>query len=153
MSHLSVQTKLEQFLQTCIITSKNKYSFWVSYRWINVLLSYIVFFLQFLNKVSHRDIFLFIFISSNNIIKFSVYLVLHFSLAFGDTFCFIDSEYCLIQMISPSPQLPRMSDSLQYLHKALCYEPEGWRFETWWGEFLNLPNPSSRTRPWGLLSL
>jgi hypothetical protein len=23
----------------------------------------------------------------------------------------------------------------------------------WWGDFLNLPNPSSHTRPWGLLSL
>jgi hypothetical protein len=26
-------------------------------------------------------------------------------------------------------------------------------FETRWGEFLNLPNPSDRTRPWGLRSL
>jgi hypothetical protein len=24
---------------------------------------------------------------------------------------------------------------------------------SWWGEFLNLPNPSGRTTPWGLLSL
>jgi hypothetical protein len=23
--------------------------------------------------------------------------------------------------------------------KALCYKPEGRGFETWWGEFLNLP--------------
>jgi hypothetical protein len=37
--------------------------------------------------------------------------------------------------------------------KALCYKPEGRGFETWWGEFLNLPNLSRRTRPWGLLSL
>jgi hypothetical protein len=37
--------------------------------------------------------------------------------------------------------------------KALCYKPEGRGFETKLGEFLNLPNPSSRTRPWGLLSL
>jgi hypothetical protein len=37
--------------------------------------------------------------------------------------------------------------------KALCYEPEGSGFETLWGEFLNLPNPSGRTRPWGFLSL
>jgi hypothetical protein len=26
-------------------------------------------------------------------------------------------------------------------------------FDSRWGEFLNLPNPSGRTRPWGLLSL
>jgi hypothetical protein len=32
--------------------------------------------------------------------------------------------------------------------KALCYEPEGRGFETRWGEFFNLPNPSRRTRPW-----
>jgi hypothetical protein len=37
--------------------------------------------------------------------------------------------------------------------KALCYKPEGRGFDSWWGEFLNLPNPSGRTRPWGLLSL
>jgi hypothetical protein len=30
--------------------------------------------------------------------------------------------------------------------KALCYKPEGRRFDTRWGEFLNLPNPSGRTR-------
>jgi hypothetical protein len=38
------------------------------------------------------------------------------------------------------------------LAKALCYKPEGRRFETQWGEFLNLPNPSGRYR-WGLLGL
>jgi hypothetical protein len=40
--------------------------------------------------------------------------------------------------------------------KALCYKPEGHKFETRWGErffYFNLPNPSCRTRPWGLLSL
>jgi hypothetical protein len=38
--------------------------------------------------------------------------------------------------------------------KALCYKPEGREFHTRWGDFfLNLPNPSGRTRPWGLLSL
>jgi hypothetical protein len=36
--------------------------------------------------------------------------------------------------------------------KALCYKPEGHGFDTRAGEFLNLPNPSGRTRPWGLLS-
>jgi hypothetical protein len=37
--------------------------------------------------------------------------------------------------------------------KALCYKPEGRGFETRLGAFLNLPNPSGRTRPWGLLNL
>jgi hypothetical protein len=37
--------------------------------------------------------------------------------------------------------------------KALCYKPEGRGFDTRRGKFLNLPNPSGRTRPWGLLSL
>jgi hypothetical protein len=37
--------------------------------------------------------------------------------------------------------------------KALCYNPEGRGLKTRWGDFLNLPNPSDRTRPWGLLSL
>jgi hypothetical protein len=36
--------------------------------------------------------------------------------------------------------------------KALCYKPESRGFETRWSEFLNLPNPSGRIRPWGLLS-
>jgi hypothetical protein len=35
--------------------------------------------------------------------------------------------------------------------KALCYKPEGLGFETRWGEFLNLPNRSGRSRTWGLL--
>jgi hypothetical protein len=37
--------------------------------------------------------------------------------------------------------------------QALCYKPEGRGFDSRWGEFLNLPNLSCRTRPWGLLSL
>jgi hypothetical protein len=37
--------------------------------------------------------------------------------------------------------------------KALCYKPEGREFDSRLGEFLNLPNPSGRTRSWGLLSL
>jgi hypothetical protein len=36
--------------------------------------------------------------------------------------------------------------------KALCYKPESRGFDTRLGDFLNLPNPSGRTRPWGLLS-
>jgi hypothetical protein len=37
--------------------------------------------------------------------------------------------------------------------KALCYKPEGHGFDTRLGEFLNLPNPSGHSTPWGLLSL
>jgi hypothetical protein len=37
--------------------------------------------------------------------------------------------------------------------KALCYKPEGRGFDFRLGEFLNLPNPSGSTRPWGLLIL
>jgi hypothetical protein len=37
--------------------------------------------------------------------------------------------------------------------KALCYKPEGRGFDTRRSDFLNLPNPSGRTKPWGLLSL
>jgi hypothetical protein len=36
--------------------------------------------------------------------------------------------------------------------KALGYKQEGRGFESQC-EILNLPNPSGRTRPWGLLSL
>jgi hypothetical protein len=31
--------------------------------------------------------------------------------------------------------------------KALSYKPEGRGFDTRWGEFLNLPNPSGHIRP------
>jgi hypothetical protein len=37
--------------------------------------------------------------------------------------------------------------------KALGYKPEGRGFESRWGEVFNLPNPSDRTRPCGLLRL
>jgi hypothetical protein len=38
--------------------------------------------------------------------------------------------------------------------KELYYKPEGRGFETRWGDFfVNLPNPSGRTRPWGFLNL
>jgi hypothetical protein len=37
--------------------------------------------------------------------------------------------------------------------KALCYKPEGREFDTRCGEFLNLPNPYGRIRPWNSLSL
>jgi hypothetical protein len=44
-------------------------------------------------------------------------------------------------------------DLVFYGVKALCYKPEGRGFDSRWGEFLNLSNPSGRTRLWGLLSL
>jgi hypothetical protein len=37
--------------------------------------------------------------------------------------------------------------------KVLGYKLEGRGFEIRWGEILNLPNPSGRAGPWGLLSL
>jgi hypothetical protein len=37
--------------------------------------------------------------------------------------------------------------------KTLCYKPECRGFDTRWGDFLHLPNPSGSTRPWDLLSL
>jgi hypothetical protein len=37
--------------------------------------------------------------------------------------------------------------------KALGYKPEDRGFKARWDEILNSPNPSGRTRPWGLLSL
>jgi hypothetical protein len=37
--------------------------------------------------------------------------------------------------------------------KALFYKPEGRGFDIWWGEFLDLPNLSDRTKSWGSLSL
>jgi hypothetical protein len=37
--------------------------------------------------------------------------------------------------------------------KALLYKLEARGFDTRWDSFFNLPNPSRRTRPWGLLSL
>jgi hypothetical protein len=33
--------------------------------------------------------------------------------------------------------------------KALSYKPEDRGFDTLWGEFLNVTNPSDRNRPWG----
>jgi hypothetical protein len=38
--------------------------------------------------------------------------------------------------------------------KSMGHEvAEGHGFDTRWDDFLNLPNPSSRTRPWGSLNL
>jgi hypothetical protein len=49
------------------------------------------------------------------------------------------------------PEFLMISSSL--VVKALCYKLEGRGFDNRWGDFINLPNPSGRTRPWGLLSL
>jgi hypothetical protein len=42
-----------------------------------------------------------------------------------------------------------------YLVEAMCYKSEGRGFECQYGHLIvsNLPNPSSCTRRWGLLSL
>jgi hypothetical protein len=37
--------------------------------------------------------------------------------------------------------------------KTLCYKSENRRLDIRLGEFLNLPKPLGRTRPWGLLCL
>jgi hypothetical protein len=39
------------------------------------------------------------------------------------------------------------------MFNALGYKPEGGLFETQWGQILNLPNPSGRTKPWGLFNI
>jgi hypothetical protein len=51
------------------------------------------------------------------------------------------------------PAVHNVSFSKAYRKGALCYKPEGSGFDTRWGEFLNLPNPSGHTRPWDLLNL
>jgi hypothetical protein len=81
-----------QFLQTCIITFKNKYNFWVFYRWINVLS-----FLLFLNKYTTVIVFKCISISTTFIVKLSIYLC---SLSF--LFCLLWLPFAsLIRMTSP----------------------------------------------------
>jgi hypothetical protein len=47
----------------------------------------------------------------------------------------------------------RVYSTSRLVLKALCYKPGGRGFETRWADFLNLPNPSGRTRPWGLFGL
>jgi hypothetical protein len=51
------------------------------------------------------------------------------------------------------PLLFRIGARGSLLVKALGYKPEGRGFETRLDEILNLPNPSGRARPWGLLIL
>jgi hypothetical protein len=43
--------------------------------------------------------------------------------------------------------------NLSYTFNISTESYEGRGFDTRWGEFLNLPNPSGRTRHWGLLNL
>jgi hypothetical protein len=57
----------------------------------------------------------------------------------------------LIQIKSVTSRLAGIRCSL--VVEALGYKPECRRFETSWGEILNLTNPFGRTRPWGSLSL
>jgi hypothetical protein len=54
----------------------------------------------------------------------------------------------LTEVLLNFPQSP--NDNGQHsniVDKALCYKLEGRGFDTRWGEFLNLPNPSGRTGP------
>jgi hypothetical protein len=51
---------------------------------------------------------------------------------------------------NPRSIIPTTQDQFSYTSVKI---PEGRRFITRLGEFLNLPNPSGRSRPWGLLSL
>jgi hypothetical protein len=52
-----------------------------------------------------------------------------------------------------TPLLSSLGERLSVVVKALCYKPEGRGFDMLLGQFLNLPNLSGRTRPWGLLSV
>jgi hypothetical protein len=47
----------------------------------------------------------------------------------------------------------KLVNILKLSQKSLLNVLKGRGFDSRWGEFLNLPNPSGRTRPWGLLSL
>jgi hypothetical protein len=66
-------------------------------------------------------------------------------------------ETCPLEAHFLSREQPKVTRSetwrVRWLSEALSHKPEGRRFETRWGEILNLHNPSGRTRPWGLLSL
>jgi hypothetical protein len=85
--------KTWQSLETCIITFKNKRSFWVFYRRINVV------------PLSH--ILLFIFIGTTYIIKFSIYLCSKpFLSLIRATFCFTNPDYGLIRMIGGGARPP-----------------------------------------------
>jgi hypothetical protein len=82
---------------------------------------------------------------------FSVYmqLLLVFPLLFNTNMCVCVYIYIYIYIYI---YMLTMGACGSVVAKALCYKPEGRGFDTQWGEFLNLPNPSSRIRPWGLLS-
>jgi hypothetical protein len=56
-------------------------------------------------------------------------------------------------IIPKSPSTAIMYGTGSLMVKALGCKPGGPGFETRWGEILNLPNPSCRTRPWGLFNL
>jgi hypothetical protein len=58
-----------------------------------------------------------------------------------------------IELLKKEKTIPIIGARGSVVVKALCYKLEGRGFDSRWGEFLNLPNTSGRTRPWGLLSL
>jgi hypothetical protein len=84
-----------------------------------------------------------------NVFKYFYLLVFKYTTRFGPTY-----HIQVYKLVSDCRSFnitafPRCS----VVVKALCYKPEGRRFEIRWGEFLNLPNLSGLSRPWGLLSL
>jgi hypothetical protein len=61
--------------------------------------------------------------------------------------------YLVRRAVSSTFRTVQQAREARVVVKAICYKPEGRGFDTRLGEFVNLPNPSSRTRPWGLRSL
>jgi hypothetical protein len=53
----------------------------------------------------------------------------------------------------PLPSTYRRTPMRGARRSLVVKAPEGRGFDTRWSKFLNLPNPSGPTRPWGLLSL
>jgi hypothetical protein len=89
--------KTWRFLQACIITLKNKYNFWVFYRWINVLSCY----------TSIRDLqwYFVVFFSTTYIITFFVcVLSLFYLIFFSVSLILVTSplvrDYCIFHVLS-----------------------------------------------------
>jgi hypothetical protein len=98
--------KTWQFLQSCVITFKNKYNFWVFYRWIYLLSLY-----SFSITALEQYFLLYILISTTYFIQFPFICVLSF-LHCRATFCFTNPDYRLIWITSP--QLLWISEGLLY---------------------------------------
>jgi hypothetical protein len=68
---------------------------------------------------------------------------------------FTDRGCHVVSVAGPYGRILRFLDRSRgsVVVKALCNKQEESGFDTRWSEFLNLPNSSGRTTPWGLLSL